>query len=146
MCNRNFGFWWYSTTESTRLKSILIWNIVLSEIIFPFQATLVFVTQLIWADIPNWFILLLITSNLKFKYKMVYLFLLDISPKVNSFKTSLPKICIQTHWFYLKRQMKEERERNVNLSFRLFMHSLGALCTCPDQRSSLQSWCTGPTV
>ena len=146
MCNRNFGFWWYSTTESTRLKSILIWNIVLSEIIFPFQATLVFVTQLIWADIPNWFILLLITSNLKFKYKMVYLFLLDISPKVNSFKTSLPKICIQTHWFYLKRQMKEERERNVNLSFRLFMHSLVALCTCPDQRSSLQSWRTGTTV
>ena len=35
---------------------------------------------------------------------------------------------------------KRERERDVNLLFHLFMHSLVASCMCPDQGSNPQPW------
>ena len=38
------------------------------------------------------------------------------------------------------------RERNNDLLFHLFMHSLVASCICPDQGSNLQPWCIGTTL
>ena len=35
------------------------------------------------------------------------------------------------------------RERNIDLWFHLFMHSLVASCMCLDQESNPQSWCSG---
>ena len=37
----------------------------------------------------------------------------------------------------------KEEEREINLLFHLFMHSLVDSCMCPDWRLNLKSWHTG---
>ena len=39
-----------------------------------------------------------------------------------------------------------ERERNIDLLFHLFMHSLVESCTCPDRELNLQPWHIGTTL
>ena len=41
------------------------------------------------------------------------------------------------------RKRKGDRERNIDLLFPLFMHSLVDFCTCPDRGSNPQPWCIG---
>ena len=43
-------------------------------------------------------------------------------------------------FFLLIYRLERERERNINLLFHLFMHSLVDSCRCPDQGWNLQHW------
>ena len=49
-------------------------------------------------------------------------------------------ICI---FFSFFRERRKESERNINMLFHLFMHSVADSYMCPDQGSNLQPWCTG---
>ena len=61
--------------------------------------------------------------------------------------TKFRGIFTQSILAWLKKSIWErDRERNVDLLFHFFMHSLVASCICLDPRSNPQPWCNRTTV
>ena len=53
---------------------------------------------------------------------------------------------VNRRFLFFELILERERERNTDLLFHLFMHSLVDSCMCPDQRQNPKPWCIGATL